>query len=194
MEKIPGRKIGLAIIETNIEFTFDKNTNCYFAFLDKNGILIPIQCDTGASRTSISLLSFIGANYDYSESDAERIEEELLILKNKGKHSQIEGSNLAIEFHSASGDNLFGFLTDMGKVFIGNTELQHFYYYFVPKNKTAFALLGNDFLHNCEYKHDIGGNIVITKFDESGYEYGHKDALSLNEIKELIINIDKIVM
>ncbi len=47
----------MAILETNFEFTMDKNTNCYFTFLDRNGTLIPLQCDTGASKTSISLLA-----------------------------------------------------------------------------------------------------------------------------------------
>ncbi len=176
----------MAILETNFEFTFDKNTNCYFTFLDKDGTLIPLQFDTGASRTSISLLSLVENNFDYSQDKAEKMEEYLLIQKNKGQHEQIKGNNLVVELRSASGEKLFGFLADMGRISIGNSVFEHFYYYFVPKNKTAFALLGNDFLHNCEYKHAIQGNIIVTKFDEDSYVQSHKDALSESDIQLLI--------
>ena len=160
-----------------------------FYISGKNGTLIPLQCDTGASKTSISLLSLIEDNFEYSKEYATQIEENLLNSKNQGKHEQIKGNNLTIQLRSASGEKIFGFLTDMGKVSIGNTVLEHFYYYFVPKNKTAFALLGNDFLHNCEYKHNIRGNIVVTKFDEDNYVKNHQNALTQNEIKMLINEI-----
>ncbi len=179
----------MAILETNFEFTMDKNTNCYFTFLDRNGTLIPLQCDTGASKTSISLLALTEDSFDYSKEKAERIEEELLVRQNHGEHKQIKGNNLAIELNSASGEKMFGFLCDMGEVSIGNATFQHFYYYFVPKNKTAFALLGNDFLHNCEYSHNIQGNIVVTKFDEDAYVRSHKNALTQAEIKSLIADV-----
>ena len=85
----------------------------------------------------------------------------------------------------------FGFLTDMGEVSIGSATFSHFYYYFVPKNKSSFALLGNDFLHNCEYNHSIRGNILITKFDEDSYINSHKNALTQNEIKALINSVNE---
>lgn len=182
----------MAILKANFEFTYDKNTNCYFTFLNKNGILIPLQCDNGSSHSSISLLSLIEDGFEYTQDKASQIEEELLIQKNEGKREIVKGNNLVVKLKSASGDDMFGFLTDMGKISIGDADFEHFYYYFVPKNKTAFALMGNDFLHHCEYKHNIGGNIVITGFDEDGYINSHKEALTQNEIKSLIHGITSI--
>lgn len=169
----------MGILETKFEFTLDKNTNCYFTFMDiGNNKLIPIQCDTGASYTSISALALTDFSFDIKKAD--KVEQRL--LKKMGN----EDNFLVKKFEDASGDKILGFLTDIGNVKIGNTKLQHFYYYFVPKNNSAFALVGNDFLNKCEFTHSINGNIVINKFDEDGYYQSHKGAISQPELKKLI--------
>lgn len=180
--------ISLAILETNFEFTIDRNINCYFTFIKVNNNLIPLQCDTGASFTSISSLALDNINYE--KEIVNDIEQKLLQrAKTMSKGNSTMYKNMVKQFSSATGDKIYGFLTDMGEIDIGNTHFTHFYYYFVPRNKTAFALLGNDFLNNCEFSHSLQGNILITKFDEDNYINTHKNALNEAELNQLIENI-----
>lgn len=77
-------------------------------------------------------------------------------------------------------------MVDAHNVKICGLNLEHFYYYLVPQNKRAVALLGNDFLRYCEYTHKIEGNIYITKIDMDAYKRYYDSAISVDELAELI--------
>lgn len=180
-------KIDLGILETKLELTIDKNTNTYFTFICKDNVLIPFQCDTGASYTSISALALNNKYYDPEK--AYKVEEQL--LKRSDLYTLSQKKKFVKTFTSATGEKVYGFLTDIGNVSIGDLELKHFYYYFVPKNNSAFALLGNDFLNNCEFTHKFDGNIVVNRFNEDEYYLSHNIAISSVELNLLIEKVSE---
>lgn len=94
-------------------------------------------------------------------------------------------------FHSATGNEMTGYLVDAGNIELGDAQMDHFFYYFIPQNDRPVALLGNDFLRYCEYTHTIEGNITITKIDEDAYARYYANAVSIDELAAVIDEIEQ---
>lgn len=60
-------------------------------------------------------------------------------------------------------------------VFIGKQKLDIFYYYLVFNATERTPLLGNDFISNCLFVHDIKGDIIIKDFRTDCYKESFQD-------------------
>ena len=107
------------------------------------------------------------------------------------EHHKKDNSNSSFKkvFKSASGDEMIGYMVDAKNTTIGDTTLDHFYYYLIPQNKRQVALVGNDFLDFCSYSHDICGNIKINTIDMEKYKDSVKDSISVDEVISIIDEI-----
>ena len=94
-------------------------------------------------------------------------------------------------FVSASGDLFDGYLAHAENVVIDKTEIGSFYYYLVFENKRDIALLGFDFIDNCERCASAHGDIVVTKFDEVSYGTV-ENALGADEFISLIDSLSDV--
>ena len=118
--------------------------------------IVNIKLDTGSKYTVISASAI---NSELRQKDIKRIKEYCeLSYKKKEK------------FISASGHSFYGYLVCAKNVIIDNSMLEHFYYYLVIENKKDIALLGYDFVDKCSFSHNYCNDIVITEYNESGYD------------------------
>lgn len=151
--------------------------------------IIPIKFDNGAAYTVItaSMLSSRLAGCD-----TEPLNERLSKWDIPGAKQHPAGTApFQKTFHSATGHEMVGYLVDAGSIELGDARLDHFFYYFVPQNDRSVALLGNDFLRYCEYKHTIEGSIIITKIDEDAYARYYSNAVSIDELTAVIDEIEQ---
>ena len=89
------------------------------------------------------------------------------------------------QFVSASGDPFYGYLSHARNVVVGESVLSDFRYYLVLENKRDIALLGFDFIDNCDRSANRHGDIIITGFDDEGYGT-NGEALESDELVSLI--------
>ena len=97
---------------------------------------MPLKYDTGAKCSVISAGMF----------DDTLTDEGLTQIKNYCETN----SNHKERFISASGHTFDGYLITAHDVKIGKTHMQEFRYYLVVENQRDIALLGFDFIDNCE--------------------------------------------
>lgn len=148
--------------KVNVEQCVVKYNKFYNAYdvllsLQENFNDIRIFFDTGASRTVITLKEFLQP-YEYVKHKDE-------IIK------QLENSSyLRVEPRSASGGKIIGYLCHLNNVQLGDGMIDSFYFFLVPNERSQDSLLGNDFLHYCDYVHDANGDIAIKSFDSGSYE------------------------
>ncbi len=138
---------------------YNESYNAYDVYLKFPERFSRVQMffDTGASRTVITLHELLRP-YEYA--------------KHKDKIiRQLENSfYLRVEPRSASGDKITGYLCYLNNVQLDDGTIDSFYFFLVPNEKSQDSLLGNDFLHCCDYVHDANGDIVIKSFDSESYE------------------------
>lgn len=143
---------------------------------EKSSMLI--KFDTGAANTIISAGSFAG----------EVISEEELsnkIMPFLNKRPDLVQQN----FESVSGNILTGIKAYAKNIKLGGVLIPTFYYYLVIDIGKK-ALLGDDFISKCDFKHSKDGDICITSFDRDAYEEECtiSDAIDSCELCELIFS------
>ncbi len=130
--------------------------------------ILGLKWDSGSKYTVISVKVL---NSDLSGDDLERIKQ------------YCEGhSNHREQFVSASGHTFDGYLVTAHDVTIGNTVLSEFYHYLVVENQRDVALLGYDFTDCCKSSHDPHSDIIVTDFDDEGYEAADLGAMNSDEV------------
>jgi hypothetical protein len=155
----------------------------------ENPNIIPIKFDNGAAYTVITASMF---SSKLIKSDAGPLNERLSRWKTPGTEQNPAGTApFRKVFHSATGHAMTGYLVDAGNIELGDTQLDHFFYYFIPQNDRSVALFGNDFLRYCEYTHTIEGSIVITKIDKDAYARYYSNAVSIDELAAVIDEIEQ---
>lgn len=164
-------------METNIQFKWDRESANYEIPISINGQDIMLKFDTGASS---SIISF---NYFKENISNEVID---IVVNYCEKNCKIKQS-----FIASTGDSMIGYLVDAGQIKMGKNILPHFYYYFIPKNNKCVALLGNDFLHYCEYSHKICGDIIISNIDMNEYQKKFQGAINGQELINYINYLEK---
>ena len=130
-----------------------------------------LKWDTGAKYTVISARML---DDDISDEALRQIKD---YCEERLKHKE--------RFISASGDPFYGYLSHANDVVVGNTVLHDFYYYLVFENKRDIALLGFDFIENCNGTFEPHSDILVTGFDEEGYVIWDR-ALESDELISLI--------
>lgn len=135
--------------------------NNYFIPIEINKKMFNVKFDPGANDTVISIDYFAD---DLSDSDREKLNEYMS-----------ENYKFTSVFTAASGSEFLGYLTYADNVTIGNTDFPRFYYYIIIENDRVIALLGEDFLDNCQYSHSFHGDIEITDFDFDSYYKGKEN-------------------
>ena len=143
----------------------------YSVVADKiNQVIIPMSFDTGAVNTVISLSAYYNKSIvaDYFAK----------LISESVRHKT---------FHTASGESLEGYLVCAEKVSISGFLLDRFYYYLLPmKTDRSVALLGDDFISNCSFQHEVQGDILVTGFDMESYYNGMQDAVPQNEVDRIL--------
>ena len=76
-------------------------------------------------------------------------------------------------FLSASGTEMHGYLVYAEKICLSDYPIDKFYYYLIVDVNNDVALLGNDFLSYCEFKHEEKGDILITGVNLAFFFFGH---------------------
>ncbi len=172
----------------NVEQCVVKYNKFYNAYdillsLQENFNDIRIFFDTGASKTIITLKEFLQP-YEYRKHKDE-------IIK------QLENSSyLRVEPRSASGNKITGYLCHLNNVQLGDEVVDSFYFFLVPDERLQDSLLGNDFLHYCDYVHDANRDIVIKSFDLESYEEYFEKLTSHNlkhrslDLRSLLENLE----
>ncbi len=141
------------MIETNI--IAEKQGASYSVPFEIDEKLFSMKLDTGAASTVISVDLF-----------ADNLTEE----RKKDITEYLDDRNVShLDFTSASGDCFRGYLVHAKDVVIDDEVFGDFYYYLVIDNKRLIALIGNDFIDNCEFDHPIHSDIHISSFDMEAY-------------------------
>lgn len=137
-----------------------------------------LKFDTGAAKTVISIGKLAG----------EIIPEEKLSNKLKTLLSK-RPSITQVTFESASGNTITGIKACAKSVKLDGVLIPTFCYYLVF-DVGKKALLGDDFISKCDFKHSKDGDICITSFDRDAYEEECtiSDAIDSCELCELIFS------
>ena len=140
---------------TDVMITASKVGNVHSIPIEIGNNYFDAKFDTGAGVTVISASVFSDA---WTDDAAQKMED---FCKTRG--CRIE------EFSSASGHIIKGFPVLAQNVIIGETTFPEFYYYFIVNGTRVVALIGDDFLENCQYSHEPHGDIHVTAFDFANY-------------------------
>ena len=135
-----------------------------------------LKWDTGAKYTVISARAL-----DKNLSD-EAITQMKVYCERNHKHKE--------QFVSASGDPIYGYLSHTRNAVLDATVLKDFHYYLVLENKRDIALLGYDFIDNCDRSANAHGDIIVTGFDSRGYGTTG-DVLETDELIALIDSLSE---
>lgn len=126
--------------------------------------------DTGAMKTvlPLSLLT----EKSLSEEDRKTFENRISNDITKEKFSSVSGIN-----------NIVGYLCKAENVIISGMHFKTFYYYLIVDELCKSALIGDDFISCCRFRHSVNSDIEISDFDEKEYINKHeKYALTGKEI------------
>ena len=156
---------------TEIDITARRVGAVYEVLVNLGKYTPSLKWDTGAKYTVISARAL-----DKNLSDDALEQMKLYCEKN---HKRKE------KFISASGDPIYGYLSRTRNAVLDSTVLNDFHYYLVLENKRDIALLGYDFIDNCNRSANAHGDIVVTGFDNEGY-ITSGDVLEADELISLI--------
>lgn len=134
-----------------------------------NHVVVPMVFDTGAVNTAISLLAYYRGDVDFTK-----------LIK------QLKKCCPRKAFHTASGTPLDGYLVYAENVNIAGIPVERFYYYLLPELKFSTALIGDDFIKNCIFQHDLQGDIEIQYFDIAAYQSEMADSIGQTELNRLL--------
>lgn len=134
-----------------------------------NHVVIPMMFDTGAVNTAISL-----PTYYRGKADLEELERRLV------QYCPYK------EFHAASGTLVGGYLVYVDHVSIAGISVDRFYYYLLLGLQFNTALLGDDFIKNCVFRHDLHGDIEIQHFDGTTYRSEMAASIGQAELNRLL--------
>lgn len=79
-----------------------------------------------------------------------------------------EKSNAVTEFTSAAGNKILGVKCHVNDIIISGMLIHDFYFYLTNTDRKV-ALLGDDFISCCTFKHIPDGDILIDNFDSNKY-------------------------
>ena len=89
------------------------------------------------------------------------------------------------QFISATGDIFWGYKVTAINAVVDKTEFDEFSYYLVIENKRDIALLGFDFIDNCERCADANSDIVVRAFNDEKY-LGEESGMDSSELISFI--------
>ena len=139
-----------------IRVRYNKELSIYTLRLDNldfgDGTVITMKFDTGAVNTVIGLRTL----FKYLS------KKELDTLLSMFEASDIE----KVRFNSASGGELWGYPCVVHNVEISNAVIENFCFYVITNTNREVALLGDDFISCCNFRHEQDGDIIITDFDD----------------------------
>ena len=144
-----------------------RDIDAYRISLSFTTSILDIKLDTGAKDTVISVGLIKG---DLTE---ERLSNLKAFCEKKSKHKK--------QFISATGHTFSGYLASYHNVEMSGTLLRDFHFYLILENQRDIALLGMDFIGNCEGLIHAQSDIVITEFDEESYN-SLSGAVEMDEI------------
>lgn len=165
----------------DLKITADYYNAAYHMLLSFSGNIedaISFKFDTGAVDTAISFEALLAGKRHQAD-------KEIFIQK-------LRSDIPTKKFISASGDSMEGYLCEASDIFISGSMLPKFYYYLVLDVKKEVALLGDDFISCCGFRHNVKDSIIIESFDSSEYMKNHKPkALSSEELMLALIESSK---
>lgn len=143
-----------------------------------DGTAIAMKFDTGAVSTVIGIRTL----FKYLS------ENELDLLLNMFENSGIE----KVSFNSASGGELWGYPCVVHDVMLSNTVIDTFCFYVIVNTNRNIALLGDDFISCCTFKHEAYNDIVIDSCShESACErFKSKSNFKVLELDEVVLSLD----
>ena len=161
---------------TEIDITARRVNDVYEVLVNIGKYTTSLKWDTGAKYTVISARAL-----DKSLSD-EVLEQMKMYCEKHNKHKE--------KFLSASGDPIYGYLSRAQNAVLDTSVQKEFHYYLVLENKRDIALLGYDFIDNCDRSANAHGDIIVTGFDDEGYGISG-DVLETDELIALIDSLSE---
>ena len=100
---------------------------------------------------------------------------------------------ITASFNAASGEEMFAVKCHADDVMVGNIHFERFFYWLNPSVENKKALLGDDFIRFCDFRHKRYNDILIDDFDMDEYMRTHNEdqddkSLSTEEISEMIFS------
>lgn len=139
-----------------------------------DGTAIFMKFDTGAVNTVIGLRTL----FKYLSKN--NLDNLISMFESSGIHKE--------RFNSASGDELYGYPCILHDVEISGTSIKNFCFYIIVNDKRTLSLLGNDFISFCDFSHKEGGDIIITKYNDTEAYRSF-----MNKSKSKVLQLDEIV-
>lgn len=156
-----------------MEFNAIYNGSSYQVYVEglrSDGNEITMKFDTGASNTVISLRVLT------DNDDAERIIRQYCSRQHIGIKT----------FYSATGHPMEGIPIKVANVSISGNQWRVFYYHLILNVKNNVALLGDDFISSCEFRHTRKGSIIVSDFYSEDYEDLWKNYVLQDKIYEIL--------
>lgn len=129
--------------------------------------------DTGASNTVLSIRALTDA-----ENAAKKIR----------KYCEKHGIGLN-RYYSASGHAMYGVAVKAENIVFEDYAISSLYYNLILNVNNNVALLGDDFISYCDFKHTQEESIIIEAFNVEKYQKNAYEVFSQSEIYE-ILSID----
>lgn len=153
-----------------INFNYKKFAYVAGIVNDDYGLCALGKLDTGAVKTLIYLRTF---------EDTICNKEFIKYFKNIAARQKIEDK----EFTTANNVNVTAYPCSIDYIIMGDVMIKGFRFYLVIEPEANKVLIGDDFLSCCQFKHTIGGPIIIEQFDDSRYAMNTRkiEAINFNE-------------
>lgn len=163
-----------------IKVKYNKQLSIYMLRLDNFSLgdtdTIFLKFDTGAINTVIG----IRVLFEYlSKNDFNKLLEAL-------KESGIEAES----FKSASGNELLGYPCVVHNVEISGEHFENFCFYLIINSDRNIALLGDDFISHCDFKHKKQGDIIISDFEDASMYESFRRGSKVLELNEIVKSIN----
>lgn len=136
---------------------------------DNQGRDVYLRFDTGAVCTVISIELFV----------AEKIDKTKFIQQIKSR------ANRRI-FHSATGNQMEGYLVCAENIKMSGACLSKFFYYLIVDMDERVGLLGDDFISKSRFMHEVDQEIEVDSFDDEKYAEGFTRFISEKEMYEIL--------
>lgn len=94
-------------------------------------------------------------------------------------------------FKSASGNDLSGYPCVVHNIEISGEHFDNFCFYLIVNSTRRIALLGDDFISHCDFKHNKQQDIIISDFDDKTMYNKFLSHSSVFELNELVSSIGR---
>ena len=137
--------------------------------IDKDGDILEMKFDSGAVNSIITLPMLTDCKLD-----RKKLEENL------------QNKTVSRIFHSASGNQMKGYLVCVRNAIISGTVLEEFYYFLVTNVEYSVALMGDDFISCCRFSHEPKQDILVDQFLKADYGIGINKRIHEDELDDLM--------